>query len=89
MDQVKFVEDKKLLKFFNGCLPQILPGPFLDTLSHMYFWRLCWNITWSHDVTINVLRIFNLSDNVKKRNNQSIRYNSDTKIIRTYIEYLK
>ena len=89
MDQVKFVEDKKLLKFFNGCLPQILLGPFLDTLSHMYFCRLCWNITWSHDVTINVLRIFNLSDNVKKRNNQSIRYNSDTKIIRTYIEYLK
>ena len=24
------------LKFFKGCFPQILLGPFLNTLSHMY-----------------------------------------------------
>ena len=24
------------LKFFKGCLPQILPGPFLNTLSHLF-----------------------------------------------------
>ena len=23
------------LKFFKGCLPQILPGPFLNTLTHI------------------------------------------------------
>ena len=46
VDQTKFVEDspKKLevilclnkpyhLEFFKGCLPQILPGPLLNTLS--------------------------------------------------------
>ena len=26
-------------KFFKGCLPQILLGPFLNTLSHM--WLIC------------------------------------------------
>ena len=49
MDQVKFVEDSlyKIRKdmvclgrpypfnFFKGCLPQILLGPFLNTLSHI------------------------------------------------------
>ena len=49
MVQVKFVEDSFLkisrdivrlsrpypLKFFNGCLPQILLGPFLNTFSRM------------------------------------------------------
>ena len=24
------------VKFFKGCLPQILLGPFLNTLSHMW-----------------------------------------------------
>ena len=24
------------LKFFKGCLPQILPGPFLNTLFQMF-----------------------------------------------------
>ena len=47
MDQVKFVEDsiKKMgsdmvclgrpyhFTFYKGCLPQILPSPFLNTLS--------------------------------------------------------
>ena len=23
-------------KYFKGCLPQILPGPFLNTLPHLY-----------------------------------------------------
>ena len=23
-------------KFFKGCLPQILPGPFLNTLTHIW-----------------------------------------------------
>ena len=46
MDQVKFVEDslKKFegvwsaypFKFFKGCLPQILLGPFLNTLSQIF-----------------------------------------------------
>ena len=31
MDQVKFVE----LKFFKGCLPQILLDRFLNTLTHV------------------------------------------------------
>ena len=43
MEQVKSVEDsvKKCLsrpyylKFFKGCLPQILLGPVLNTLTHM------------------------------------------------------
>ena len=49
MDQVKFVEDslqKNLrdivclskpypFKFFKGCLPQILLGPFLNTWTHL------------------------------------------------------
>ena len=47
MDQVEFVEDilykyegiwsvmrLYLFKFFKGCLPQVLLGPFLNTLSH-------------------------------------------------------
>ena len=50
MDQVKFVEDSLWrigrdmvwlsrpypFKFFKGCLLQILLGPFLNTLSHLY-----------------------------------------------------
>ena len=28
------------LQFFKGCLPQILPGPFLNTLSHKFNLRL-------------------------------------------------
>ena len=39
MDQVKFVEDGPLKNipsnFFKGCLPQILFGPFLNTLSQI------------------------------------------------------
>ena len=51
MDQVKFVEDSLYkiwrdtvflsrpypFKFFKGCLPQILLGPFVNTLSQMLF----------------------------------------------------
>ena len=33
MDQVR----PYLLKFFKGCLPQILLGPFLNTLSQIYY----------------------------------------------------
>ena len=29
MDQVKFLQDS-IFKFVKGCLPQILPGPFLN-----------------------------------------------------------
>ena len=40
MDQVEFVEDclgrSYLFIFFKGCLPQILFGLFLNTLTHMY-----------------------------------------------------
>ena len=28
-------------KFFKGCLPQILPGPFLNTLSHIWSISIC------------------------------------------------
>ena len=40
MEQVKFVEDSlegdhTPSNFFKGCLPQILLGPFLNTLSHI------------------------------------------------------
>ena len=48
MDRVKFVEDSLFeegmmvslnrpyhFKFFKGCLPQILLGPFLNTLTHI------------------------------------------------------
>ena len=28
-----------LVKSFKGCLPQILLGPFLNTLTHIYFHR--------------------------------------------------
>ena len=27
-------------KFFKGCLPQILLGPFLNTLTHLFFYAL-------------------------------------------------
>ena len=40
MDQVKFMEDlgrPYYFKFFKGCLPQILLGPFLNTLTHMIY----------------------------------------------------
>ena len=33
MDQVKFVHHFKLIK---GCLPQVLLGPFFNTLSHIW-----------------------------------------------------
>ena len=45
MHQVKFVEDSLLkiwsdmvcpLQIFKGCLPQILLGPFLNTLPHIW-----------------------------------------------------
>ena len=39
MDQAKFLEESLgrpyHFKFFKGCLPQILLGPFLNTLSHV------------------------------------------------------
>ena len=39
MDQVIFVEDSLSrpyhFKFFKGCLPQTLLGPFLNTLTHL------------------------------------------------------
>ena len=37
MDQVKFAEDSRPyhVKFFKGCLPQILLGPFLNTLPRL------------------------------------------------------
>ena len=48
MDQVKFVEDSLFeegimvslnrpyhFKFFKGCLPQVLLGPFLNSLTHI------------------------------------------------------
>ena len=39
MDQVKFVEESRpyRFKFFKGCLPQIFLGPFLNTLSHIFY----------------------------------------------------
>ena len=40
MDQGKFVEDRPYpFKFFKGCLPQILLGPFFNNLT-----QLCLNI---------------------------------------------
>ena len=52
MDQVKFVEDSywKIwrpyhLKFFKGCPPHILLGPFLNTLTQLFktFWKYLHN----------------------------------------------
>ena len=34
IDQVKLSKPSDI-KYFNGCLPQILLGPFLNTLSHL------------------------------------------------------
>ena len=46
VEQVKFVEESlkknwRVQVFFKGCLPQILLGPLLNTLSHMHmcFWE--------------------------------------------------
>ena len=51
MDQVKFVEDRPYpFRFFKGCLPQILPGPFLNTLPY---------INWSEKLCM-IHRIINL-----------------------------
>ena len=38
MDLAKLLEDSRPypFKFFEGCLPQILLGLFLNTLPHMY-----------------------------------------------------
>ena len=30
---------KNHIKFFKGCLPQILVGSFLNVLSHMLIWK--------------------------------------------------
>ena len=38
MDLVKFVKDS--LQFFKGCLPQVLFGPFLNTLTHIALHRM-------------------------------------------------
>ena len=35
MDQVKSIGRPYHFKLFKGCLPQILLGPFLNTLPHM------------------------------------------------------
>ena len=38
MDQVKFDLSRLYhFKVFKGCLPQILLGPFLNTLTHIFF----------------------------------------------------
>ena len=45
IDQEKFVEDRPHhLKFFNGCLPQILPGPFLNTLPQIIHFTMTSNV---------------------------------------------
>ena len=43
MDQVKFVDLSRAnhFKFLKGGLPQILFGPFLNTLTHMFFLPDC------------------------------------------------
>ena len=66
MDQVKSVEDSlwKIwsfsrpyhfpFKFFKGYLPQVLLGPFLNTLSHLLFWKKV--IIWTYDVLLNLFQ---------------------------------
>ena len=64
MNQVKFVDDQikckiwsgrpHRFKFFQGCLPQTLLGPFLNTLTHtsllfpseccITFWSSCFDV---------------------------------------------
>ena len=45
IDQEKFVEDRPYhLKFFNGCLQQILPGPFLNTLPQIIHFTMTSNV---------------------------------------------
>ena len=46
------------VKFFKCCLPQILLGPFLNTLSHMHGGFLPWHST----LNVNVLK--NISSNL-------------------------
>ena len=37
VEQVKFVEGRPChFKFFKGCFPQIILGPFLNTLTHIF-----------------------------------------------------
>ena len=52
MDQVKFVEMPYHFKFCKSCLPKILLGPFLNTLTHMNKVQLkvSWNIENSVDI---------------------------------------
>ena len=77
MDQGKIVEDnlKNLkrnsllrqtiaLQFFKGCLPQILLGPFLNTLSQMcltnmtwYSQRFTWNFAMFYEIIISLFTL--------------------------------
>ena len=71
MDQVKFVEDSLYktwsdmvclgrtyhFKFFKGCLPQILLGPFLNTLTDMQLVFQCY-------FKYTIVKILEVSNNV-------------------------
>ena len=43
------------LQIFKGCLPQILPGPFLNTLSHMLLTAV-WTVRKTPEKTRNLSR---------------------------------
>ena len=48
MDRVKFVEGRPYhFNFLKGCLPQVLLGPFLNTLTHLLIWSLCIRVIFS------------------------------------------
>ena len=54
MDQVNLWKTafKKFEVFFEGCLPQILLGPFLNTLTHLY-----------HKIEKTLMLLININDN--------------------------
>ena len=43
-------------KFFKSCLPQVLPGPFLNTLSHMLLGQL--KVFWSRESLLKTKNFF-------------------------------
>ena len=76
MDQLNFVEDRLWkswsnmvwlsrphhFKFFKDCLPQILRGPFLNTLTHMLHKKsVTWPFSWCmifHFNTLSFPRVY-------------------------------
>ena len=67
------------LKFFKGCLLQILLGPLLNTLSHILLVKLL--------KTTNPLQLYFVSFNLFQ-NKHSLEFKNDLKNILRFVYYM-